>query len=116
MYHRKSNRKFGRETKQRAALLCSLANALIAHGKITTTETKAKSLKVFVEKLITKSRVGNITSSRLLVSVLGVKAAQKLAKEIAPKYSGMPGGYTRIIKLPQRISDGARMAAIEFIK
>jgi len=115
MYNGKSNRKFGRETKPRRMLIRSLAVALVLNQKIKTTEAKAKSLKVFIEKLISKSRKITLAGSRLLMAELGRKAAQKLTKEIAPKLAERKGGYTRIIKLPPRISDGANMAIIEII-
>ena len=97
----------------------SLANALIAHGKIQTTEAKAKSLRVFIEKMITKSKAGGNTSGvaafRELSRELNQKAVAKLVREIAPRFNERHGGYTRIIKLPPRISDGARMSIIELL-
>jgi len=116
MNHGKSNYKFHRETKQRSALMRSLAVALVDNSKIQTTQTKAKSLKTFIEKLVTRSKINNLTNIRYLSSELGTKPAMKLIKEIGPKFSEKNGGYTRIIKLPPRISDGSGMAIIEFIK
>lgn len=92
----------------------SLANALIIHGKIRTTEAKAKSLRVYVEKMITKGKLGTIAAFRELGAELDQKAVAKLAREIAPGFSERHGGYTRIMKLPPRVSDGSRMAIIEF--
>lgn len=112
---RSSKRKFGRETKPRAALMRSLAVALIAHGRITTTEAKAKELRPYIEKLVTKARTPSLATIRLLTSRLPVATASKLMKEVAPKFSARPGGYCRITKLPQRVSDGATMALIEFV-
>ncbi len=115
MEHGKKQRKFGRKTKQRKELMRDLGKALIIHGKITTTQAKVKSLKPWVEKLITKSRNNNIATIRLLNSRLGVGATKKLIGEIGPKFSQRNGGYTRITNLPRRVSDGAKMAIIEFV-
>jgi len=120
MEHGKKNRKFGRTTKPRKALLRSLANALMAKGKIQTTEAKAKSLRPYIEKLLTIGKKAisagrTLTTVRLLNSEIGPKATQKLMKEILPKVSANHGGYTRIIKLTPRVSDGAKMAIIELI-
>lgn len=113
--HNKRGRKFGREIKQRRALMCELAIAMIKHGKITTTEAKAKSLKIFLEKLITKAKFDGLASRRVLISKIGEGNAKKLIGEIAPRFGERHGGYTRIIKMPIRVSDGARMARIELV-
>lgn len=116
MRHHNVNRKFHRETDQRRALLKSLAGNLILRGKIKTTEAKAKEVRSFVEKLITRGKTDTLASKRLLVAKLGsVQKANKVIKEIAPRYIGRAGGYTRITKLPPRISDGSKMAIIEFV-
>jgi large subunit ribosomal protein L17 len=116
MRHHKANRKFGRERGQRNALLKSLALSLIVHKKITTTEAKAKELRPFVEKLVTRAKVKTLASQRLLVARLGVeKGAKELVSALAPKYEKRAGGYTRIIKLPRRLTDSAAMAVIEFV-
>lgn len=115
MYKRKKNRKFGRETKQRSALMQSLADALITHGRITTTQAKAKSLKTYVEKLVTKGKKNNLGTRRHILRSLGRNSTTKIIKEISPKFSTRNGGYVRVSKLPSRISDGAKMAVIEFI-
>lgn len=116
MRHSNANRKFGRERGQRVALLRSLAEGLIKNGKITTTEAKAKELRSFVEKLVTKARENTLASRRLVVARLGTaERAQPLFADIAKRYEGRPGGYTRITKLPPRKSDGSKMAVIEFV-
>ncbi len=92
-----------------------LALSLIKHGRITTTEAKAKELRPFVEKLVTVGRKQTVASRRELVSRVGSIAAKKIVAELAPKYKDRTGGYTRITKLPARISDGSLMAVIEFI-
>jgi len=112
---RTNARKFGRIRKVRKALMRSLAYALISKGKIETTEAKAKSLRPFVEKLITEAKKGTPASHRLVGSRVGVKAVPKIFKDIAPKYKTRAGGYTRIIKTAIRRSDGAKMAVIELV-
>lgn len=115
MRHLKKRRKFGRERGQRKALLKSLSCGLIKKEKIQTTEAKAKELRPFIEKIITKAKNGNLTYRRLTISKLGQEAAKKLFEKIAPKYVKRKGGYIRIIKLPRRASDASRMAIIEFV-
>ncbi len=116
MRHANHNRKFGRERNARRALLKSLAVALIERGKIKTTTAKAKELRPMVEKLVTRARANTLAGNRLILSRLGkMDAVRKLTKEIAPRYTKRPGGYTRISKLPARVSDGSPMAIIEFV-
>ena len=93
----------------------SLALSLVINGKIKTTDAKARELRPMVEKMITTGRLGTVASRRNLVSQIGVIGAEKIAKEISPKYMKRAGGYTRITKLPRRLSDGALMAVIEFV-
>lgn len=116
MEHGKSNRKFGRETKQRSALIRGLAVAIISKNRITTTLAKAKSLKVYIEKLVTQSKKNDLITLRYLSGRVGSESANKLIKEIGPKFNEQKGGYIRINKLAPRISDGSDMAIIEFIK
>lgn len=113
----KKGRILSRKRDQRKALLRSLARNLVLKEKISTTEAKAKEVRPFVEKLITKAKKGDLSSFRLVLSALAneKETARKLIKEIAPRYKARPGGYTRIIKLGPRKSDGARMAIIEFV-
>ena len=120
MRHHSNNRTLGRPRNQRQALLRSLAYSLIKHGRITTTLAKAKEVRPFVEKLVTKARTAEknpLATKRLLLSRLGgdEKTVLKLEKDIAPKYKDRNGGYTRILKLPQRSSDASEMAIIEFV-
>ncbi len=93
----------------------SLASSLILHKKIRTTETKAKELRRFVEPLITKAKAGDLHRRRLVRRYLSDVVAQKLFNDIAPLYKDRAGGYTRIIKLGPRGSDGAKMAVIELV-
>ncbi len=108
-------RKFGRVKKQRVALLKGLAGSLVKYGKIITTEAKAKELRPFVEKLITRGKSGTLASRRILVSRVGNTVSKKIIDEIALKYQKRVGGYTRIVKLSARKSDGSKMAVIEFV-
>ncbi len=113
---RGKHRKFGRETKQRGVLYKALATALIEHGKIKTTEAKAKSLTSHVAKLITTAKKGDLAARRLLLAQIGEKAARKLMTDVAPQFKDRNGGYTRILRLGQRRSDSAPMVIIEFVK
>jgi len=109
-------RKFSREKDQRKALLRSLAEALFLQEKIKTTEAKAKEVSGFAEKLITKARKGDLASRRYLAKFFGKDLVKKIVNEIGPRYKERQGGYTRIIKLDPRKTDGAKMAIIELIK
>jgi large subunit ribosomal protein L17 len=115
MRHSNANRKFGRKTNQRNALLKSLAYSLALKGKIKTTEAKAKELRPFMEKLVTLGKRETPASRRLLVTRVGAEAAKKIATEISPTYKERAGGYIRITKMVRRKSDGAPQAIIEFV-
>lgn len=97
-------------------MLKSLARALILKERIETTEAKAKELSSFVEKSITKAKKENLAVRRELLKLFSAKATKKLVEELAPLYKKRQGGYTRIIKLGCRKSDGARMVLIELIE
>lgn len=112
----KKGRKLSRKTDQRKALLKSLASNLFLQEKIKTTEAKAKEVRQLAETLITKGKSQNLAARKYLQESLPQNAAKKLFQEIAPRYKDTPGGYTRIIKLGPRESDGARMAIIELVK
>lgn len=96
----------------------SLARSLIKHEAIVTTEAKAKELRPYIEELVTKARKSDLAVRRQISSKLGndSEIAKKLIEEIAPQYMERAGGYTRIIKLPIRIKDAAKMAQISFVK
>jgi large subunit ribosomal protein L17 len=116
MRHHSTIKKFGREKNVRNALMRSLARNLIRDEKITTTLAKAKALRPYVEKLVTKARVGTIAARRLVFTKIGTSLeAKKLVDTLAPKYKTRTGGYTRITKLPLRKLDAAAMAVIEFV-
>ncbi|HEY5383547.1 MAG TPA: 50S ribosomal protein L17 [Candidatus Paceibacterota bacterium] len=115
MRHGNHNRKFGRETDQRRALLRGLCRSLIIRGKIKTTEAKAKEIRPMVEKLITKAKSATLANRRSLIATLGdEKTATKIIKS-AVAYTDRAGGYTRIIKMGPRKGDAASMAVIEFV-
>ena len=111
----KKKRKLNRTKDQRKALLVSLSRSLFLHGKITTTEAKAKELSSFAEKLITRAGTGGLASGRVLARYFSKTLVKKLIDEIGPKYKSRKGGYTRIIKKGPRKSDGAKIAIIELV-
>jgi len=117
MRHHNTTRKFGRDKTQKRALLNSLALNLIVREKIKTTEPKAKELRPFIEKLVTRAKRGDLATRRLITSKLSNrnKEVKKLFEVLAPKYADKKGGYTRVLKLGARKSDGAKMAIIEFV-
>ncbi|MBY8883821.1 50S ribosomal protein L17 [Streptomyces sp. PTM05] len=98
-------------------LLANLAKALFEHGRITTTEAKARRLRPYAEKLITKARKGDIHNRRLVLRDITDKdVVYTLFSEIAPRYENRPGGYTRITKIGPRRGDNAPMAVIELVE
>lgn len=115
MRHHNANRKFGLEADKRKALLRSLAQSLIIREKIKTTDAKARELRPFVEKLITRSKTATLANKRHLMIQVGQEGAKKLTEKIGVKFKDRNGGYTRIIKLPTRLSDGSKMAHIELV-
>ncbi len=116
MQKRKKASKFNRETGQRKALLKTLGTSLVSKEKIKITEAKAKELSSFIEKMITRSKKGDVFSRRKLSELFDPKTVKKLVDEIGPRYKDRKGGYTRVIKLGSRKNDGAKMAVIELIK
>tara|TARA_B100001559_G_C16461054_1_gene604117 strand:+ start:1132 stop:1578 length:447 start_codon:yes stop_codon:yes gene_type:complete len=116
MRHRKKIIKLGRKSAHRKAMLANMASSLIEHKRINSTLTKVKALKVFIEPLVTKSKTDNTHNRRLCFSKLRNKiAVATLFDEVAKKIGDRPGGYTRIIKLGNRMGDNASMAMIEFV-
>ncbi len=116
MQKRKKGRKLSRERDQRKALLKCLAREIILREKIKTTEAKAKEVRPLLEKMLTKAKKGDLASIRYLARFFSKSIVKKLTTEVGPRYKNRPGGYTRIIKLGPRKSDGAKMAIIELIK
>ncbi|MDD5165013.1 MAG: 50S ribosomal protein L17 [Candidatus Pacebacteria bacterium] len=116
MRHHSNVRKFGREKTQRHALMRSLARNLIRDGRMVTTLAKAKETRPFVEKLVTTAKSATVASRRLLSTRLqGAPEVKKLVDVIAPKYAERKGGYTRIVRMPDRDLDNSPMALIEFV-
>jgi large subunit ribosomal protein L17 len=116
MRHLKRGRKLGRTTAHRKALLRNLATALLEHERIITTEPKAKELRRVADKLVTLGKRGNLHARRQALQVVQSNAVvQKLFNEIAPRFSGRQGGYTRILRLGYRAGDAAAMAVIELV-
>lgn len=117
MRHNHGYRKLGRTSSHRAALLKNLSIAIIKSGKIETTLPKAKELRNYFEKLVTRARKGDSEAHRAVFASLQDKeSVKKLVSEIAPKFVGVNGGYTRIIKTRVRKGDAAQMAYIELTK
>jgi large subunit ribosomal protein L17 len=120
MRHHNKTKKFGRQKGEREAMMRSLVVSLITHEKIMTTEARAKALRPAIEKMVTRARGGGIADVRLIKSRLNNNTAitNKLVKEIAPKFKGQSGGYTRITKIGahSRKGDASPLATIEFVK
>ena len=116
MRHRKKKLKLTRSRDQRRILLRSLASSLILKEKIITTEAKAKKLKPFLEKSISRARKETLANRRLLLKNFSKRVVDKLIKELGPRYKDRPGGYSRIIKINPRKTDSAKMAIIELLK
>jgi large subunit ribosomal protein L17 len=116
MYHRKSQRRFGRTSEHRQAMFANLAAALIKHEQIITTLPKAKDLRPVVEKLVTLGKRGDLHARRLALAKLGDAAmVKKLVDVLGPRYKERHGGYTRIMKAGYRYGDAAPVAVIEFV-
>lgn len=117
MRHRKRTiNKLGRNTAQREALMASLVCNLIINGRIKTTLPKAKAARRLAEKMVTLGKKNTLAARRLAVSRLRRKDAVKdLFDKVAPTFSGRAGGYTRIMKLGQRVSDSSEMALLEWV-
>ncbi|MDT3404676.1 50S ribosomal protein L17 [Mucilaginibacter terrae] len=116
MRHGKKVNHLGRTKSHRVAMMSNMATSLVLHKRITTTLAKAKALRIYVEPLITKSKSDTTHSRRTVFSYLQNKdAVTILFREIAEKVATRPGGYTRIIKLENRLGDNAEMAIIELV-
>ena len=124
MRHNKKFNHLGRKSAHRAAMLSNMASSLILHKRIITTTAKAKALRVYVEPLITKAKPENNATTekgssnrRVVFSYLQNKfAVTELFREVGPKVANRPGGYTRIIRMPEnRLGDAAEMALMELV-
>lgn len=114
MRHLKKGRKFGRKTDQRAALKKSLASSFFMLGRITTTEAKAKEMRPIVERYLTRAKNPSLANRRLLAAIFSDAVIKKIFAQAADLMA-RPGGYTRIIRLGQRKTDGAKMAILELL-
>ena len=116
MKHGKKGNHLGRKVAHRKSMLANMACSLIEHKRINTTVAKAKALKQFVEPLITKSKTDTTHNRRLAFSALRNKyAVSELFRDVAQKVGDRPGGYTRVIKMGNRLGDNADMAMIELV-
>jgi large subunit ribosomal protein L17 len=116
MRHAKSGKKLGRDASHRRALYANLAGSLITHGRIETTEAKAKAVRPYAEKLITLGKRGDLHARRLAMAELRSNdVVHKLFSDVAPRFAERPGGYTRIVKLGPRQGDAADMALLELV-
>ncbi len=116
MRHQRAGRKLGRDSAHRKALHANLASALIEHGRIKTTEAKAKEVRPIAERMITLGKRGDLHAHRQAVAYLRSKSvAHKLFSDVAPRFAERPGGYTRVVKLGPRPGDAAPMAYLELV-
>jgi large subunit ribosomal protein L17 len=116
MRHARAGKKLGRDSAHRRALYANLAGALIEHGRIKTTEAKAKAVKPLAEQMITLGRRGDLAARRQAISKLRSKdVVHKLFTEVAPRFADRPGGYSRIVKLGPRQGDAADMVYLELV-
>src|SRR5690349_24768516 len=116
MRHRAKGRQLSRTSSHRRALLNNMATSLFEHGRVITTEAKAKELRPFAERLITLARRGDLHARRLVERRLKDRdVTHKLFEEIGKRFATRPGGYTRIVKLGHRPGDGADVARIELV-
>ncbi len=116
MRHARSGKKLGRDSAHRKALYSNLAGALIEHGRIKTTVTKAKAVKPIAEQMITLGRRGDLHARRQATAFLRSRdVVHKLFADVAPLFKDRPGGYTRIVKIGPRPGDAAEMAYLELV-
>ena len=117
MRHNKSGRRLGRNSSHRLAMMRNLVTSLLEHEKITTTDCRAKELRKVAEKMITLGKRGDIHARRQALQVVrDRKVVAKLFDRLAPRYQDRPGGYTRIIKLANRLGDNASQSIIELVE
>ena len=116
MRHRRKGKKLGVNPSHRRALLANLAENLIIHKRIKTTDARAKELRRYIEPLVTKAKKGDLNSIRMIAKKIRHKNILNiLLTDIAPVYDGRNGGYTRIVKLGFRDNDRASVSLIEFV-
>ena len=116
MRHAKAGKKLGRDSAHRKALYANLACSLIEHGRIRTTEAKAKAVKPYAEKMITLGRRGDLHARRqALAELRSQEIVHKLFADVGPRMAERPGGYSRIVKLGHRQGDAADMVYLELV-
>src|SRR6187401_1760259 len=116
MRHAKAGKKLGRDASHRKALYSNLAGALITHGRIKTTVTKAKAVKPIAEQMITLGRRGDLHARRQALAYLRSQdVVHKLFSDVGPRFADRPGGYSRIVKIGPRQGDAAEMAYLELV-
>ena len=117
MAYHKRGRKFGRTRDQRKQMMRSLARSVILHTRVQTTEARAKSIRPYLEKIVTKAAVNDLATRRLLLGRFNNDkvVVKKLLEEVGPKYKDRNGGYTRITKIEHRPGSGRKEAVIEFV-
>jgi len=121
MKHRHQGRVLGRVRNQRNALIKTLLGSLVLHEKIMTTEAKAKEIKNYIDQIVNKAKVARSDAARRIAMIRELQkyvpamATKKLLGDFSARFDGRGSGYTRVVKLEQRKSDGAKMAVIEFV-
>jgi large subunit ribosomal protein L17 len=116
MRHLRTINHLGRKSADRKAMMANMASSLILHKRITTTTARARALRSYVEPIITKSKEDTTHSRRVVFSYLANKSAvSELFREVAPRITNRPGGYTRILKMGNRLGDSAEMCIIELV-
>ena len=116
MRHGRTGKKLGRDSSHRRALYSNLACSLIEHGRIRTTEAKAKAVKPYAEKMITLGRRGDLHARRqALAELRSQEVVHQLFSEVGPRMAERPGGYTRIVKIGPRFGDAAEMVYLELV-
>jgi large subunit ribosomal protein L17 len=114
--HHRAGKKLGRDAAHRNALYANLAGALIQHGRIRTTVTKAKAVKPFAEQMISLGKRGDLHARRQALAELRSRAVvETLFDDVAPRFADRPGGYSRIVRIGPRLGDAAEMAYLELV-
>lgn len=117
MRHNKTGRRLGRNSSHRAAMMRNMVTSLLEHEKITTTDTRAKELRKVAEKMITLGKRGDLHARRQALRVIRDRqVVGKLFAQIGPRYKDRPGGYTRILRLGNRLGDNAPQVIIELVE
>ncbi len=116
MEHHKKFRKFGRTADYRKAFIWNLVRSLLLYGRIKTTAARAKEIKSFAEKVITRSKNDTLANRRIMLAKFDSKTVNKLFSEIAPLYKDRSGGYTRVLKWGNRKNDAAPVSIVELVK